>query len=267
MSDTAVVFLLIPVLYLSILVCVGLGRRLDMQRVLVETERERIILTTIETCIYALLGLMVAFTFAGAASRFDARRTLTVNEANAIGDAYARLDLLPAQVQPALRVKMHDYASERLAVYQSLPDLEASNRHAARANVLQSEIWKGSVSSLDGASAPASMLLLPSLNDMSGIAATRSVMLKAHTPLSVIGTLVALTMICAVLIGNGFPRTGRAAPALHVHGFALVLSVTLYVIFDLDHPRVGLIRLDYADAAMVELIDSMQPAAAAAQAP
>src|SRR5690349_9027453 len=125
MSDTAVVFLLIPGLFLSILVFVGVGRRMDIRRVIEETDRERVVLTTIETAIYALLGLMVAFTFGGAASRFDARRTLTVSEANAIGDAYLRLDLLPASAQPVLREQFRRYAVERMAVFNALPDAHA----------------------------------------------------------------------------------------------------------------------------------------------
>ena len=267
MSDTAVVFLLIPGLFLSILVFVGVGRRMDIRRVIEETDRERVVLTTIETAIYALLGLMVAFTFGGAASRFDARRTLTVSEANAIGDAYLRIDLLPASAQPALREQFRRYAAERLAVFNALPDAHASEMHAARANNLQIQIWNNAVAGARQAPRPESAnLLLASLNEMYGIATTRAVMLRAHTPPVVIGTLVVLTLICAVLIGNGFPSTRKAAPPIHVYGFALVMTVTLYVIFDLDHPRVGLIRLDYADQAMQDLIVHMQ-SAPAAQAP
>jgi hypothetical protein len=265
MSDNAVVFLLIPGLFLSILVFVSLGRRMDMHQVLSETDRERVVLTTIETAIYALLGLMVAFTFAGAATRFDARRALTVSEANAIGDAYLRLDLLPAQAQPALRGNFRRYAAERLAVYNALPDLKASEMHAARAATLQDAIWSDAVRAT--AQRPqAAILLLASLNDMFSIATTRAVMLRAHTPPVVIGVLVVLTLICSVLIGNAFPRTSKSAPPLHVYGFALVMSVTLYVIFDLDHPRVGLIRLDYADQAMEDLISYMRSTSAPAAA-
>jgi hypothetical protein len=252
MSDTAVVFVLIPGLFLAILVFVGIGRRMDIRRVIEETDRERIVLTTIETAIYALLGLMVAFTFAGAASRFDARRTLTVSEANSIHDAYLRLDLLPSQAQPALREMFRKYARERLAVFNALPDAHASEMHSARANVLQLDIWKAAVAASRDSRPEAKNLLLASLNEMYGTSTTRAVMLRAHTPPVVIGTLVVLTLICAVLIGNGFPR--KTAPPIHVYGFALVMSVTLYVIFDLDHPRVGLIRLDYADQAMNDLI-------------
>jgi len=51
----------------------------------------------------ALLGLLLAFTFSGASSRFDARRHLIIEETNAIGTAYLRLGMLPAAAQPALR--------------------------------------------------------------------------------------------------------------------------------------------------------------------
>ena len=257
MSDNAIVFLLIPGLFFSILLFVGLGRRMDARRTMEETDRERIILTTIETSIYALLGLMVAFTFGGAATRFDARRTLTVSEANSIHDAYLRLDLLPAEAQPVLREMFKRYSAERLEVYRSLPDVGASNHHSARANALQIAIWNAAVAGTRDSPPASTNLLLGSLNEMFGIATTRSVIVKAHTPPVVIGTLVVLTLVCAVLIGNGFPRARKAPPHLHVYGFALVMSVTLYVIFDLDHPRVGLIRLDYADQAMLDLIAHM----------
>src|SRR4051794_26727449 len=57
----------------------------------------------LEASVFGLMGLLIAFTFYGAATRFDARRILIVHEANAIGTAYLRLDLLPAEAQPKLR--------------------------------------------------------------------------------------------------------------------------------------------------------------------
>lgn len=114
MSDSAAMFVLLPGLFLCFLLFVEIGRRLGARWVdEEETERERVVLNTIETAIYALLGLMIAFTFSGAAERFDARRSLTVQEGNAIGTAYLRLDLLPAAVQPALREKFRRYTTPR----------------------------------------------------------------------------------------------------------------------------------------------------------
>ena len=146
MSDSAAMFVLLPGLFLCFLLFVEIGRRLGARWVdEEETERERVVLNTIETAIYALLGLMIAFTFSGAAERFDARRSLTVQEGNAIGTAYLRLDLLPAAAQPALREKFRRYTEARIAVYQALPDLEASNTHVARAGALQGQIWAEAV--------------------------------------------------------------------------------------------------------------------------
>ncbi len=51
----------------------------------------------VEGAVFALLGLLTAFTFSGAYARLDARRQLIVQETNAIGSVYLRLDLLPAR--------------------------------------------------------------------------------------------------------------------------------------------------------------------------
>ena len=56
-----------------------------------------------EAAVFGLLGLLLAFTFSGAASRFEARRHLITEEANAIGTAYLRIDLLPRDTQPEMR--------------------------------------------------------------------------------------------------------------------------------------------------------------------
>ena len=117
MNDTTLIFMFLPGFFLCTLLFVWIGRRIGGQRSREETERERVGLVTVETAIYALLGLMVAFTFSGATSRFDTRRAQTVQEANAIGTAYLRLDLLPSAAQPALREKFRSYTEARMAVY------------------------------------------------------------------------------------------------------------------------------------------------------
>ena len=250
MSDSALVFLFLPGLFVCILLFVWIGRWVGAQRSREETERERVGLVTVETAIYALLGLMIAFTFSGATSRFDTRRAQTVQEANAIGTAYLRLDLLPAAAQTALRDKFRSYTDARLAVYRALPDLAASNAHAARAAELQADIWKDSVAALRSAPAQASLLLLPALNDMIDITTTRAISLRTHTPQVILIALVVLTLVCSLLVGYGLAGGKPFATNLHMLGFAVMMTVTIYVILDLDHPRVGLIRLDYVDQAL-----------------
>ena len=64
------------------------------------------------------MGLVIAFTFSGAASRFDHRRDLTVEEANDIGTAYLRIELLPEAARGPLRDKFREYVDARLQTYR-----------------------------------------------------------------------------------------------------------------------------------------------------
>src|SRR5256885_5439535 len=76
----------------------------------------------VDAAIFGLMGLLIAFTFSGAASRFDERRHLIVQEANAIGTFYLRLDLLPTESQGTLREKMRQYVDGRLSFYRKFSD-------------------------------------------------------------------------------------------------------------------------------------------------
>ena len=97
MGDTGILLVFVPSLFLIMLLVLETGRRIGKRYYsMEESEHHRGNRILVESAIYGLLGLLIAFTVSGAANRFDARRTLTVQEANAIGTAYLRLDLLPA---------------------------------------------------------------------------------------------------------------------------------------------------------------------------
>ena len=76
---------------------------------------------------FSLYGLLLAFSFSGAAGRYDARKQLIVEEANAIGTAYLRVDLLPTETQPAMRAQFRNYVDSRLAVYRDFSDIETAS--------------------------------------------------------------------------------------------------------------------------------------------
>jgi hypothetical protein len=89
-----------------------------------------------------LLGLLLAFTFSGAASRFDGRRELIVAEANAIGTAQLRLDVVPAEAQPKLREAFQRYVAARIDAYRDLDNVAGFKAKLAVANDLQKEVWQ-----------------------------------------------------------------------------------------------------------------------------
>ena len=259
MGETGILLVFVPSLFLIMLLVLETGRRIGKRYYsMEESDHHRGNRILVESAIYGLLGLLIAFTVSGAANRFDARRTLTVQEANAIGTAYLRLDLLPAAAQPELRRKFRRYAEARLAVFRLLPDFAASNAEAVRANELQRSIWNEVIAALPGAPPPATVMLLPALNEMFDISSSRAIAGQAHTPLVILCALAVLALFCCLLAGYGLAGENPLGSALRMIGFALIVTLTIFVILDLDYPRVGLIRLDYADQALIDVLAGMR---------
>jgi hypothetical protein len=158
--------------FIGVLLLLELGRRTGRRRA-ARPEGARAEVSVMDGAVFTLLGLLVAFTFSGAAARWDARRQLLVEEANAIGTAYLRLDVLPPDAQPALREKFRQYVDARLAIYRSLPDFSGAKAELARAAKLQAEIWAQAVAACrNEGSQPARILVLPALNAMIDITTT-----------------------------------------------------------------------------------------------
>ena len=245
------------VLFVGMLVLGELGRSLGQRRLARDPEAARAGSGVLDGAVFGLLGLLVAFTFSGAATRFDGRRALIVEEANAIGTAWLRLDLLPAAEQPPLRDLFRSYLDSRLDVYRSVPDLEAVERALARGAALQAEVWAHAVAACrlpDGQRAI--VVLLPALNDMFDIATTRLMATRIHQPAIIFVLLIGLGLICSLLAGYG-TAGGKQRSWTHLVGFASVIALTVYVILDLEYPRLGLIRVDALDQVLIDLRASM----------
>lgn len=211
-----------------------------------------------EAAVFGLLGLLLAFTFSGAASRFEARRHLITQEANAIGTAWLRVDLLPAEAQPQIRDLFRDYLDGRLDTYRHGTDLDAAMASFAADESQYGRIWSLAVKETQKPDVPsqAGMLLLPALNEMIDITTTRLTATRDHPPPIIFMMLAALSLVGALLTGYGTSVNKRRS-WLHTVVFATILSVTIYVIVDLEFPRLGLIRVDTADRVLVDLRASM----------
>jgi hypothetical protein len=244
-------------LFAGILLLLELGRRVGMRRQARDTEGARAGMGAVEGAVFALLGLLIAFTFSGASARFETRRQLIVEEANSIGTAWLRLDLLPAAAQPALRELFRQYVDSRLAAYRALPDIAAARAELERSLHLQGEIWRQAVA---GSQTPegqrATMLLLPALNQMFDIVTQRTTAVKTHPPTIIFVQLGMLAMTSAFLAGFGMAG-GKRRSWIHIVGFATVVAICVYVILDLEYPRLGFIRIDAADQLLLDVRQSM----------
>ena len=244
-------------LFIGMLALPELGRRMGQRRLAADTEGARAGVGVVDAAVFALLGLLLAFTFSGAAERFDRRRHLVVEEANAIGTAYLRLDLLPSDAQSALREKFRRYVETRLAVYRKMPDLLAERAELAKAVALQGEIWSQAVAATSGERfQPARVMVLPALNAMIDITTTRTVAAHTHPPMVIYAMLVIVALAGSLLAGNGMAG-GTSRPWLHMIGFAVATTLVVYVILNLEFPRVGPIRLEAFDRVLVDVRESM----------
>ena len=164
----------IPPLLFALLLLIGMllllevGRRLGVRRRPKESEGERGGLGTVEGAVFALFGLMVAFTFSGAASRFNEKRMLVAEEVNCIETAYLRLHLLSHQAQPALQELFRHYVDSRLETYRRLPNMAAAEMEMAKSKKIQEEVWTEAVAAtrLPDSHPSSGLLLLPALNNM-----------------------------------------------------------------------------------------------------
>jgi len=242
----------------GIIVLLEVGRRIGARRLAEEGETAAKGFGAIESAVFALLGLILAFSFSGALARFDARRHLVVAEANDIGTAFLRIDLLPTDAQAPMRGLFRRYLDSRIETYRKLPDIEAAQAELARSLKLQSEIWSLAVSSSQKSATPqAMMVLLPALNAMIDITTTRTEAAILHSPPIIWVMLGTLTFACALFAG--YDMAGRKhLNLLHSAAFAVVLAVTVYVIIDLEYPRIGLIQMSDSDRVLVQLRESMK---------
>jgi hypothetical protein len=209
--------------------------------------------SAIEGAIFGLFGLLLAFTFSGAVSRYDNHRLLLTEEVNDIGTAYLRLDLVPAQMQPELRQLFRDYTNSRLGLFDAVGD-----EITPETLRLQRTIWQRAVSAAtsQGAAPDAARLLLPAIGDMIDITSRRQNAFNMHPPAVVYWLLFAFSGGSALMAGYSMKPGGRD----WVYSVALALAVTLtvYTILDVEYPRVGLIHLRDRDRAVISLRDSME---------
>jgi len=245
-------------LFIGILACLEIGYRLGRRNLVKNPERAHEGIGVIEAAVFALLGLLLGFSFAGGTSRLDAKRQLIVHEANAIGTAYFRVDEVPVNNQPELRRLFRDYLDARIRVYEKLPDVEAAEQQLARAAELQKEIWSHAVAaSRNDPTQNVARLFLPAINEMIDVTTARTIAMHTQLPRLIFVLLSGVALMSGLLAGYAMAKR-RSRSLFHMTLYAAVIAITVYAILDLEYPRFGLIRLNKADQALLQLRDSIR---------
>ncbi|MFT4114710.1 hypothetical protein [Silvibacterium sp.] len=240
---------------LLLLACLEAGHRLRLRN----REEASSGNAVVDAAIFGLLGLLLAFAFAGADNRFETRRQLIVKETNAIRSVWLRIDLLPEEDQPAIRHDLRSYLDARIAFYRDFGKSSAqADADSAIATALQKKIWIESLAAAKRSpqSTPLSAMV-EAIDGMIDVTTMRSAALMTHPPLIVYILLLVLSLASALVAGYGMGDRRRRS-WLHTIVYATALTLTIYTIIDLEFPRAGLIRLDRYDQLLVDLRSDMK---------
>jgi hypothetical protein len=204
---------------------------------------------TLATATLGLLALLVAFSISMAESRYDERRNIVLQEANAIGSTanFALMLPEPAQ-QPILRL-LRDYAAIRIEL--GVPyDPAKLQQDIARSLDIQSRLWQQAVTVTAGnpQSLPA-YRFVASLNEMNNIHESRLTTLRNTVPLAVHCMLVGTAMVAMGFTGFNAGTFGtRRRPTTML--MSLMIAMLIMLVVDLDRPERGLIQV--SDQALVD---------------
>lgn len=190
--------------------------------------------------IVALQAFLLAITMGMAADRFDTRRGLVVEEANAIGTAYQRAGYLPSPASTEIRSRLAEYAPLRI----TSSDRVQLQQNIERSIVLQNEIWaigQGIAPTTDQGDLTSSFL--ESVTDLVAVGESRTIAgLYARVPETILllllgGSALSLGMV-GFSAGLAMQRGVLSAVVL-----AIGLAAVLALVVDLDRPRDGFIQV------------------------
>lgn len=187
-----------------------------------------------------LLAFLLAFTFGLAATRFEARRQLLLDEVNAIGTCHLRTDLLPDPQRVEIRERLREYVRLRAKL---VLEPSALKQTVARAEVLQEEIWARAVQAAkkDGGS-EMTALFVESLNTVIDYQTNRLVVGQYHIPGVIWLSLYFISALSMASVGYQFGNSGGRDMAMSLC-LALSFSIVIALIADLDRNYEGTLQI------------------------
>ncbi len=198
---------------------------------------------TLEGAILGLLALMISFTFAMALARYDSRREAVLTEANAIGTTALRARLLPAPFDHEALGLLRSYVQLRIDTPRE-PSPEVLARTVSASNDIQEQLWRLAerLKDIDQGMVPTG-LFLQSLNDMIDQQAVRLAHFRNRVPDIVLLVLYGIACVGIAFAGyaDGLANITRQRP---VQIMAVIVSVAIWLIQDLDRPGAGFLRTD-----------------------
>jgi hypothetical protein len=191
------------------------------------------------TAILGLLALLLGFTFSLALNRYEARRELVVQEANALGKTWLRAQLL----EPSSRAEMSGLLRDYLDVRLAWSEASVAPPIAARTDALERKLWDATGRVVRSDPSPQlSRALMDSMNESFDLASARAATRVAHVPDRVLDVLLLYALLSAAMLG--YTSAAKGKPQRIATGAVMVLlTMAMVMILDIDRPRSGAIEV------------------------
>ncbi|HEY6475411.1 MAG TPA: hypothetical protein VI456_02455 [Polyangia bacterium] len=219
-----------------------IGYRLGRRAAQRQDEGEKSHASAWQAALLGLAALLIGFTFSMAQGRYDARKQIVLGEANAIGTAYLRTHLLDDTRGEELRALLRRYVDVRLGFAQAGGDRERTAAFLRQSSQLEEQIWARVAAAGRATPSPIASLLIQSTNEMIDAGDEHLAALENPLPATVFIVLILVTAVAMGAVGYGCGLESRMR-ALGMFVAPVLLAAVIGLVFDLAHPRMGIIRV------------------------
>lgn len=212
---------------------------------------------SIQASILGLLALILGFTFSMSMQRYDNRSMALIDEANAIGTAILRIQLLPVQFREEADELFQSYVGLRVDIGKlDLTKTDERKNYNEKITNLQNKLWSLAVSATEVDPRPVTTgSFLKSLNDVIDSQGKRNALLQMQVPEVVLILLFMVFISSGGIMGYSAGLSGKRmfAPIVLV---SLLITLIVFIIIDLDRPKRGLIQVN--QSVMIELLNDVK---------
>jgi hypothetical protein len=187
-----------------------------------------------------LLSLLLGFAMSMALSRFDERKKLVIDEANAIGTAYLRATMQAEPIRSSAPALMREYVDSRIAIFGGDGDAHAKQSAAERSKQIQDELWNGVTAAAQQTQTPIVAIYAQALNEMIDLDSERIAAVLNRIPTDIWMLLGLLSIMTSLVVGYGQRHRSVLATFVPV----LMVAIAVSLIADLDSPASGFIQVN-----------------------
>ena len=235
---------------------IEIGYRIGLKKKEIANEASKAHLNSIQASVIGILALLLGFTFSLSLQRYDSRSEAVVDEANAIGTAYLRAQLLPTSLRANVQDVLRQYVDLRAQESKvSLSDSQVREVLLVKTTTTQSALWDYAKQAAEIDPNPVKTgLFIQALNEVIDSFGKRNAGINRHVPELILLLVYGTFLLAGVILGFTSGVAGHR-PSMASYFMVILIVILVYIILDLDRPRRGLIEV--SQAPLLELQSSL----------